>query len=133
MNTKPKSPFTQVIFCLPALVTAGAIFYVSSLEQIELPLGGISFNDLLFHFAAYFFFGLTLFAAAHPWHDRTSYPLRTYALLISIGIVYALSDEIHQSFVPHRSCTAADFAADSMGVILAQVSGWIWIRRKDLR
>ena len=133
MNTKLKSPFTEIIYCLPALITAGAIFYASSMEKVDLPLESLSFNDLLFHFAAYFFFGLTLFAAAFPWHDRPAYPLKTYALLISIGIVFALSDEIHQSFVPHRSCTLAAFAADSLGVILAQVSGWMWLRRNDLR
>lgn len=134
MNTELKSPFTAIIYCLPALITAGAIFYVSSLEEIELPLGAISFNDLLFHFAAYFFFGLTLIAAAYPWYGNLDYPRQTILLLIGIGMLYGFSDEIHQAFVPNRTCAVSDLTADSLGVIFAQltIKTWSRIRRKGL-
>lgn len=39
------------------------------------------------------------------------------ALIISIA--YAVSDEIHQRFVPHRSATIGDVAIDSIGILLA--------------
>ena len=35
-----------------------------------------------------------------------------------IGIIYACSDEIHQSFVPGRSPMITDVMIDTMGVIL---------------
>jgi len=38
-------------------------------------------------------------------------------------MVYALSDEIHQAFVPNRDCSLADFAADSLGVAMAMEGG----------
>jgi len=133
LNTELKSPFTAILYGLPALITAGAIFYVSSLEEIEIPLGAVSFNDLLFHFAAYFFFGLTLIAAAYPWYGHLDYPRQTTFLLIGIGILYGLSDEIHQAFVPNRTCAVSDLTADALGVIFAHltVKTWIRIRRKN--
>ena len=42
---------------------------------------------------------------------------RTIISLI-IGIIYASSDEIHQSFVPERSPMITDVMIDTMGVML---------------
>lgn len=118
---------------LPALLTAAVIFYVSSLEKIELPLEFISFNDLLFHASAYFLFGLTLMLAAYPWNASLDYPLSVYIILGLIGVLYGLSDEIHQSFVPNRTFAISDLLADSFGVIIALfVTSW-WAKRRITR
>jgi VanZ family protein len=120
----------KITYALPALLFAAAIFYISSLEKIKLPLEVISYNDLLFHAAAYFFFGLTLMLAAYPWNGSLDYALRVYLILGLIGILYGVSDEIHQSFVPNRTCTISDLLADSVGVILALLAaGWL-IKKK---
>lgn len=120
----------KILFVLPAFFTAGAIFYLSSLENVELPLEGLSFNDLLCHFGAYYVFGLTLLIAAYPWYGHAAYPLKTHALLIAVGLLYALSDEIHQSFVPNRTCAVSDFLADALGIVAALASGGLWIRKR---
>lgn len=122
--------YKKIVYGLPAFITAGVIFYFSSLEKVELPLDQISFNDLLFHSMAYFFFGITLLIAAYAWHMDFNYPMRTYVILSAIGILYGLSDEIHQYFVPYRSCTMSDLFADSVGVILSMVVVKIWFDRK---
>jgi len=122
--------FQKTAYGLPALIMAGAIFYVSSIEKIELPLDIVFFSDLFFHAAAYFFFGITLLCAAYPWNTSLDYSLRTYMILGVIGILYGLSDEIHQSFVPNRACALSDFFADSVGVILALAALRIWIKKK---
>jgi VanZ family protein len=118
------------VYALPALFTAAAIFSVSSLEKIELPLEAISFNDLLFHGAAYFFFGLTLVLAAYPWNVSLDYPLRTYGILGLIGVLYGLSDEIHQSFVPNRTFAISDLLADSSGVLIALLAATMWAKTR---
>jgi len=120
----------KAVYALPALLAAGAIFSVSSLEKIELPLQAISCNDLLFHGAAYFFFGLTLMLAAYPWNASLDYPLHVYGILSLIGVLYGLSDEIHQSFVPNRTCTLSDLLADSIGVIIALLVASLWAKRR---
>jgi len=118
------------IYALPALLTAGAIFYVSSLEKVDLPLEVISFNDLLFHGAAYFFFGLTLMFAAYPWNVSLDYPLCAYGILGLIGVLYGLSDEIHQSFVPNRTGAISDLLADSSGLIIALLITRLWAKKR---
>jgi len=120
----------KAVYALPAVLAAGAIFSVSSLEKIELPLQAISCNDLLFHGAAYFFFGLTLMLAANPWNASLDYPLHVYGILGLIGVLYGLSDEIHQSFVPNRTCTLSDLLADSIGVIIALLVASLWAKRR---
>jgi VanZ family protein len=120
----------KAVYALPALLAAGAIFYVSSLEKIELPLEAVCFNDLLFHGAAYFFFGLTLILAAYPWNTSLDYPLRVYSILGLIGALYGLSDEIHQSFVPNRTFATSDLLADSSGVLIALLAARLWAKRR---
>ena len=39
-------------------------------------------------------------------------------LAIPVGIVYSITDEIHQIFVPGRSCEITDILIDSAGVTL---------------
>ncbi|MFW6147088.1 MAG: VanZ family protein [Thermodesulfobacteriota bacterium] len=118
----------KTAYALPAFITAGIIFYFSSLENIALPLEAVSFNDLLFHAAAYFFFGLTLILAAYPWNASLNYPLRVYLILGTIGTLYGLSDEIHQFFVLNRTCSISDLFADSFGVIVALLGFRWWVK-----
>jgi VanZ family protein len=119
----------KLIHASPALITAGLIFTLSSMEKIELPMSSVSFNDLLFHGAGYFAFGLTLLLAARPWKGLHESPLRACAVLVAIGMLYALSDEIHQGFVPERTCSFADFLADSVGVTIA-MTGWLVVQKR---
>lgn len=52
-----------------------------------------------------------------------TYDIKKWLLaLSSIGftILYAISDEVHQIFVPNRTCTLSDVCFDSLGAIL----GW---------
>lgn len=44
------------------------------------------------------------------WTERAS------MIAASIAILYGLTDEIHQSFVPARSATVIDFVKDTIGV-----------------
>lgn len=39
-------------------------------------------------------------------------------LSILLSCAYALSDEIHQYFVPERACQLSDFAVDTAGIIV---------------
>ena len=110
---------TRIVYALPALAVAGTIFYLSSLEKINLPLGDVEYSDLLLHWAAYFVFGMTLLFAARPSERLRKEPVCAYAVILAIGMAYGLSDEIHQFFVPNRSTSLADFFADTLGVAAA--------------
>ena len=43
-----------------------------------------------------------------------------------IAVVYGVSDEVHQSFVPGRSPDVADVVADAAGAALALTAAWGW-------
>ena len=45
---------------------------------------------------------------------------RGLILAIILGILYGITDEFHQSFVPGRSSSEWNVLADSIGVIIAQ-------------
>jgi VanZ family protein len=123
----------RIGYALPSLAVAGTIFYFSSLEKIDLPLKDIDFNDLLFHGAAYFLFGVTLLIAAYPSNRLRKEPALVYAVVLAVGMAYGLSDEIHQSFVPNRTCSLADFFADASGVATALLGRhlvWRYLNRR---
>jgi VanZ family protein len=132
-GTTPPCLMRRLAYVLPALVVAGTIFYLSSLEEIDLPLEGIAFNDLILHAAAYFVFGVTLLIAAYPANRLRTKPLSTYAIILAIGMAYGLSDEIHQFFVPNRDCSLADFCADTFGIAAALFGYVVWRRIKNRR
>ncbi|NJD51361.1 MAG: hypothetical protein FIB07_00660 [Candidatus Methanoperedens sp.] len=75
--------------------------------------------DKLAHLILYAGFGILLYNTLKNSHDPT---LHNHALLfaIIIGTIYGASDEIHQSFVPGRTASFWDLAADITGVIMAQ-------------
>jgi VanZ family protein len=57
---------------------------------------------------------------------------KTAVFLILAGLLWACSDEIHQSFTPGRDVEIGDVLADTAGVALAVALGdWI-LRRVDL-
>ena len=62
------------------------------------------------HFAEFAVLGLLLFLCLKGVRHIVS-------IAWFIGILYAITDEIHQYFVPDRACEIADVIIDSMGVI----------------
>jgi len=79
--------------------------------------------DKLLHMGLYFGFGIVLYLT---FHNSDSIFLRKYAPLfaIIIGIMYGVTDEYHQSFVPGRVSSTADLMANGIGVVLAQFVFW---------
>lgn len=65
----------------------------------------------LAHFTEYFILGLLVFNMIR------SYDKKIWCAII-ICILYAISDEVHQMFVPGRSCQFTDMMIDSLGSIV---------------
>lgn len=89
----------------------------SSISRLPIPDVGINYFDKLLHF---FVFGiLGAFIQRGMMHSDKRF-IKKYALLISIGIglLFALSDEWHQSFVPGRISDSLDWIADALGIII---------------
>ena len=54
------------------------------------------------------------------------------ALSVIFSVLYAVSDEFHQSFVPGRSASVSDVCIDSSGVLIGLLIYLLW-SRKGLR
>ena len=106
-----------VWFQLPAIVWAAAIFIQSSMSYIDTPDLGFDVQDKLFHAIEYAILGFLL-RRALVFQSTQFIKERTGWLTILIGGTYAISDEIHQLFVPGRSGEIADAIADIVGIIL---------------
>lgn len=85
------------------------------------------------HFTEYLVLGLSLFATVREYCPRSSREtergltetapqirggqlLRTAMSAWVLGSLYAFTDEVHQAFVPGRSCEIRDMLIDSCGV-----------------
>jgi len=71
--------------------------------------------DKILHFVEYLPLGVLLMRAMAMMGSRR----RIQALLVTLFVVmlYALTDEIHQVFVPGRTLDAADWAMDVLGAV----------------
>lgn len=56
-------------------------------------------------------------------------PPRLYWAAFAVAVLYAISDEFHQTFVPGRNGTPIDVGIDGAGVLLAIVI-WRWRRAR---
>lgn len=86
--------------------------------------------DKLYHFVEYAILGGLLalaFAKAPPRGFPAKWGWGAAAL---IAILYGASDEWHQTFVPGRLATIADWVADLLGSIAGVLSVYFYNRRK---
>ena len=52
-----------------------------------------------------------------------------YSCLITV--LYGATDELHQYFVPNRSCDIWDFVANAVGAVIAGYIIYIYLRKKQ--
>ena len=69
----------------------------------------------LAHFSIYTMVGLLLMGIVSTYSVEE---MKQIYISIVIGMIYATTDEIHQSFIPDRSAQLTDVMIDTMGVIL---------------
>ena len=76
------------------------------------------------HFTEFLILGVSLFLTVRDLRKHASFWLPWL-----IGAVYAVSDELHQHFVPGRSCEVRDMIIDACGVRVG-VGICRWVARK---
>ena len=70
----------------------------------------------LAHFSIYTLVGFLLMALVSTFNNLQM--RRKLGVSLIIGILYAIADEVHQSFIPGRSPLITDVFIDSLGIIL---------------
>ncbi|MBD0329953.1 MAG: VanZ family protein [Thermoleophilia bacterium] len=92
---------------LPVVAWAAVIFALSSIPSLGTGLG---VWDVVLRKLAH----LTEFAILGALLTRAVAPLAAFAL----GVIYAVTDEVHQHFVPGRAGRPVDVAIDALGVAI---------------
>ena len=132
-----KSPLKTIKSWLAVLIWMGIIFSFSC--QNDTQSGGLSEEIMLFlarlihrlapgaslnldilhlivrktaHFTIYFILGILVANALHPSSKQK------WLIAFAACVLYALSDELHQLFVPGRVFSLTDVGIDSLGSLL---------------
>jgi VanZ family protein len=127
---------TGIYRWIPALIWMVIIFILSHQSGSELNsylpwaqrlLPGLdSFN--VGHFVTYFILACLI------WWAIASHRLLASIIVVLLCILYGLTDEYHQSFVPGRSPDWLDIRNDTIGAILAMIVVRIpFIRKRAFR
>lgn len=150
MSIKPKmaSHRNFIKYWLPVIIWMCFIFWMSTegfSSQNTFPLVGTVLRflvpeissqemDLIHafirkagHVTEYFILGLLLFrafrgGAAASWDWRWSF------FAVTVVVLYAASDEFHQSFVSTRMASVVDVGLDTVGGIFSQCVSVLWLR-----
>jgi VanZ family protein len=120
---------TNIYVWIPPLIWAAVVFALSSLPGSSLPDLGFKAQDKFAH--ALVFGTLSGLVLRALWGTRfQSKPLVAMGVAVAIATAYGVSDEIHQSFVPHRAPDVLDVVADGIGALLGVLVFAAWSRRQ---
>jgi VanZ family protein len=126
LNQSTKSWHGFVYYWLPALCWMAVIFVLSSFPGS--PLLDMGPFDFAFkktaHVVEYAILYFLLFRAFHS----TLPSRKAFIFSAIIGVLYAISDEYHQTFVPLREGRVRDVIIDSVGFFLM----YLFLGRKHL-
>jgi len=100
-----------ILFCL-------TIFTLSSIPGEELPKVDFEINDKIVHFIVYAILFILFFYSLK--NQTKSIKLQKFALEFALlfTMLYGVTDEVHQYFVPKRSCELSDWIADALGALM---------------
>jgi VanZ family protein len=77
------------------------------------------------HVTEYFILGILLFRAFRGGSKELRNMRWAFSSLLVV-VLYAASDEFHQSFVPERTASLVDVGIDTLGGIIAQGVSVLW-------
>lgn len=122
----------HILYWTSALCYTGFIFYMSSLSHPPVPQQWFNY-DKITHTLEYTLLAILWSLVANLYQHAKLSPntIRKKFILIWLACcLYGASDEIHQSMVPERDCSAKDWIADITGSGLGCL--WMYKRRKKL-
>jgi len=101
------------VFLFLIIIYLIVIYYFSSIPVPE-PLKNRS--DVLLHFLEYGGLGILFFFYYSDFFGK-KIEFHVLLFILSFILLYAVSDEFHQSFVPGRVCSVKDVIVDFVGAL----------------
>jgi VanZ family protein len=113
---------------VPVALVMGIIFFLSHQEGSSLTLPEIPYIDKAAHFLLYSVLaGAALYS--FPAGYRNHHPERAGLMTLLFCLVYGITDELHQVFVPGRDASTGDLIADVSGAAVTIVF-WLLLRHR---
>lgn len=123
----------KIFYWAAAITYALLIFFLSSLSGSQTDRFYLFKNsDKVIHIMVYAVLCLLL-NRAFFFTFKNSVNRYVPIIAIFISIVYAITDEFHQSFVPGRYASLYDIFADGIGAVISQIILYIKDVKGDLR
>lgn len=119
MDLPKKSTLNRNIkyfFVFQWILLSSVIFYLSNQNSLDFIPQSILEYDKILHFIAYFSYGLSTLSMLISV-KKTEKGLLTIGLILSV--LFAITDEFHQFFVPNRIMDFYDVVADLFGIIFS--------------
>ncbi|MCX5870543.1 MAG: VanZ family protein [Deltaproteobacteria bacterium] len=115
---------------VPMFLVMGTIFFLShqSGDTLSPYLPAFPGADKICHLAIYGLLAMTVLWWLGP--GKPVSPVRVALKTVIFCLVYGMSDEFHQSFVPLRSVSGLDLLADLAGAMLVCAT---WLMNSKLR
>lgn len=123
----------KIFYWAAAITYALLIFFLSSLSGSQTDRFYLFKNsDKVIHIMVYAVLCLLL-NRAFFFTFKNSVKRYVPIIAIFISIVYAITDEFHQSFVPGRYASMDDIFADGIGAVISQIILYIKDVKGELR
>ena len=121
--------FSLKIFArfIPVLFIMGIIFYLSNQPGDSYDLPEILGVDKLLHIIAYASLAAALLYGLEPL-PGSSFRVVPAIVIVLFCILFGIGNEYHQSFIPLRTVSAWDVAADTVGALLVVLLWFCWSR-----
>lgn len=110
-----------VLYWLPPIILMIIIFMLSSRQRISVA-DSYSVNFTFFkslHLIEYATLYILLFRAFYKSFINKLHINYIFGLAITVAILYAISDEFHQTFTPTRQGSPRDVIIDTIGILIA--------------
>jgi VanZ family protein len=105
-----------VLAWLPAALYMLLIWWLSS-QSLTISTVNFPFRDKGVHATEYGVLGVFLAHALSGTFIRSA-PPRLWLWSVALTVLFGMSDEIHQAFVPGRSADILDLVADAVGAVM---------------
>lgn len=118
-----------LFFYLPLILWMGVIFGFSSMSGYT-QRGELTLSEWFIRKGAHVgeYMILTFFMFRVVWRYLRKDPLKAFLLTAFLSLVYAVSDELHQHFVPLRQGKPSDILIDFVGISLMLIVFFVaWI------
>ena len=101
---------------------------MSPFSWIMQRLFGENGHNVFRKFAHYFAYCALMFLTYHAFYRTRQTRRLAFLQPFVVCVLYAVSDEIHQYFVPERACRLFDVGVDTLGCLTGGLCFWLLIR-----